>query len=67
MVEDGRSFDLAQDRLPLVGALVVVFRGINRLPNNVVVDLFRRLGLRWLGRGYNRGWRRFRLRQHRRN
>jgi hypothetical protein len=48
---------------------LVVLGRINGLPDNVVVDLFGRLGLRWLGWGYNRGWRRFRLlrRQHRRS
>ena len=45
---------------------LVVLGRINGLPDNVVVDLFGRLGFRWLGRGYNRGRRRFRLLRRRR-
>jgi hypothetical protein len=59
-VEDGRPRPS--------GARLVVLGRINGLPDTVVVDLVGRLGLRWLGWGSNRGWRRFRLlrRQHRR-
>src|ERR1022692_2277859 len=45
---------------------LVVLGRINGLPDNVVVDLFGRLGFRWLGRGYNRGRSRFRLLRRRR-
>lgn len=44
----------SDDRHVLTERLVVLGR-INGLPDNVVVDLFGRLGLRWLGCGYNRG------------
>ena len=45
---------------------LVVLGRINGLPDNVVVDVFGRLGFRWLGRGYNRGRRRSRLLRRRR-
>src|ERR1019366_2320391 len=53
----------------LRGMRLFVLGRINGLPDNVVVDLFWRLRLSWLGWGYHRRWRRFRLRRcrHRRN
>ena len=43
-----------------VGYSLFVLGRINGLPDNVVVDLFGRLGLCRLGWGYNGGWRRLR-------
>ncbi len=42
-------------RQPARRVRLVVLGRINWFPDNVVVDLFGRLGLRWLGWGYNLG------------
>jgi hypothetical protein len=47
--------------ISVCGMRLFVLGRISGLPDNVVVDLFGRLGLRWLGWGYNRRWRPFRL------
>jgi hypothetical protein len=53
--------DIRAGRLGCRLQCLIVLGRINRFPNDVVVDLFGRLRLRWLGRGYNGRWHRFRL------